>query len=125
MTYILSKIVTPYNLRAHRLPVPHITHNYAELRLVYQLVKMKNSITINDKLTLQKNEEKSHSVSRNVLLQMYFLHIHVYCITHNSEKKIRILTLSSLYIYSAIVFLALFTFIMYPSITESICPYVQ
>ena len=52
MTYILSKIVTPYNLRAHRLPDPHITHIYAESCLVYQLVKMKNSITINDKLIL-------------------------------------------------------------------------
>ena len=59
----LSKIVTPYNLRAHRLPVPHITHIYAESCLVYQLIKMKNSITINDNLILQKNEEKSHSHS--------------------------------------------------------------
>ena len=59
MTYILSKIVTPYNLRAHRLPVPHITHTYAESCLVYQLVKMKNSITINDKLILQKMK-KNH-----------------------------------------------------------------
>ena len=63
MTYILSKIVTPYNLRAHRLLVPHITHIYAESCLVYQLVKMKNSTTINDKLILPKNEEKSHSHS--------------------------------------------------------------
>ena len=59
----LSKIVTPYNLRAHPLPVPPITHMYAESCLVYQLVKMKNSITINDRLILQKNEEKSHSYS--------------------------------------------------------------
>ena len=59
----LSKIVTPYNLRAHPLPVPPITHMYAESCLVYQLVKMKNSITINDRLILKKNEEKSHSHS--------------------------------------------------------------
>ena len=50
---MLSKIVTPYNFRAHRLPVPHITHIYAESCLVYLLIKMKNSITINDKLILQ------------------------------------------------------------------------
>ena len=50
----LSKIVTPYNLCAHPLPVPPITHVYAESCLVYELVKMKNSITINDKLILQK-----------------------------------------------------------------------
>ena len=60
MTYILSKIVTPYNLRAHRLPVPHITHILAESCLVYQLVKMTNSITINDKLILQKKMKKNH-----------------------------------------------------------------
>ena len=64
MTYILSKIVTPYNLRAHRLPVPHITHIYAESCIVHQLDKMKNSITINEKLiNLQENEENSHSHS--------------------------------------------------------------
>ena len=59
MTYILRKIVTPYNLRAHRLPDLHITHIYAETCVVYQLVKMKNSITINDKLILQKMK-KNH-----------------------------------------------------------------
>ena len=53
----LSQIVTPYNLRAHPLPVPHITHMHAESCLVYQLVKMKNSIIINDRLILKKNED--------------------------------------------------------------------
>ena len=37
----LSKIVTLYNLRAHPLPVPPVTHIYAESCLVYQLVKIK------------------------------------------------------------------------------------
>ena len=54
----LSKIVAPYNLRAHPLPVPHITHIYAESCLVYQLVKMKNSIALNDKLILQKMDKR-------------------------------------------------------------------
>ena len=50
----LGKIVTPYNLRAHPLPVPPVAQIYAESCLAYQLVKIKNSITINHKLTLQK-----------------------------------------------------------------------
>ena len=49
-----SKILTPYNLRAHPLPVPPVTHIYAESCLVYQLVQIKNSITINDILIIQK-----------------------------------------------------------------------
>ena len=38
----LEKIETPYNLLPAPLPVPQVTHVYAEDRLVYKLVKMKN-----------------------------------------------------------------------------------
>ena len=37
----LSKIITPYNLRAHPLPIPPVTHIYVESCLVYLLVKIK------------------------------------------------------------------------------------
>ena len=37
----LEKIETPYNLRPDPLPVPQVTHVYAEDRLVYKLVKRK------------------------------------------------------------------------------------
>ena len=57
----LEKITTSYNLRQHPLPLPPVSHVYAESGLVYQLVKMKNNITVNDKLILQKIIEKSHS----------------------------------------------------------------
>ena len=59
----LIKIVTPYNLRIHPLPAPSINHTYAESCLVYQLVKMKNNISINDNLILQKIEQRTHSHS--------------------------------------------------------------
>ena len=59
----LSKIVTTYNLCAHPLPVPPVTHIYAESCLVYQLVKIKNYITINDNLFYKKMKKKSHSHS--------------------------------------------------------------
>ena len=44
----LEKIVTPYDMRSHPLPLPNVTHMYAESRLVFQLVKMKNNIKQND-----------------------------------------------------------------------------
>ena len=40
----LSKIVAPYNLPARPLPVPPVTHTYAESCLVYQLVKIKKIV---------------------------------------------------------------------------------
>ena len=50
----LNKITTPYLLRPHPLPLPQTTHVYAESALIYQLVQMKNNISRNDKLILQK-----------------------------------------------------------------------
>ena len=40
----LKKIETPYNLRPAPLPVPRVTHVYAEVRLVYKLVELKNKL---------------------------------------------------------------------------------
>ena len=57
----LEKIVTPYSLRPNPLPVPIVSHVYAESCLVFQLVKMKNNIQKNDELIFRKLDEKSHS----------------------------------------------------------------
>ena len=59
----LNKIVTPYSLRKHPLPLPVIAHTFVESSLVFQLVKMKNNISVNDTLILKKIEERSHSHS--------------------------------------------------------------
>ena len=59
----LNKIVTPYSLRKHPLPLPVIAHTFAESSLVFQLVKMKNNISVNDTWILKKIEERSHSHS--------------------------------------------------------------
>ena len=56
----LEQLITPYSLRPHLLPVPQI-HVYAESSLIYRLVEMKNNITMNDSLILQKLDESSHS----------------------------------------------------------------
>ena len=39
-----EKIETPYNLRPAPFPVSQVTHVYAEDRLVYKLVEMKNKL---------------------------------------------------------------------------------
>ena len=57
----LEKLITPYSLRPHPLPLPSITHVYAESTLVYQLVQMKNNIALNNKLILKKLDDRSHS----------------------------------------------------------------
>ena len=73
----LNKIITPYTLRPHPLPVPQIVHVYAESCLVYQLVLMKNKITKYDKLILKKLDDRSHSYSgfrkyvKNSMLEKY------------------------------------------------------
>ena len=59
----LNKIVTPYLLRKHPLPLPVIAHTFAESSLVFQLVIMKNNISVNNTLILKKIEERSHSHS--------------------------------------------------------------
>ena len=40
----IEKIKVPYNLRPALLPVRQVTHVYAEDRLVYKLVEMKNKL---------------------------------------------------------------------------------
>ena len=73
----LRKLITPYTLRPHPLPVPQIAHVYAESCLVYQLVLMKNKITQYDKLILKKLDDRSHSFSgfskyvKNSILDKY------------------------------------------------------
>ena len=73
----LNKIITPYSLRKHPLPLPVIAHTFAESSLVFQLVKMKNNISVNDTLIMKKIEERSHSHSgfsiyvKNSMLSRY------------------------------------------------------
>ena len=48
-------------LRPHPLPLPPISHVYAESGIIYQLVHMKNIISVRNKLIMQKMIEISHS----------------------------------------------------------------
>ena len=53
----LEKIETPYNLRPAPFPVPQVTHVYAEDRLVYKLVKMKNKLAASYESVLIKLDD--------------------------------------------------------------------
>ena len=57
----LEKIETPYNLLLAPLPVPQVTHVYAEDWLVYKLVKMKNKLAASYESILIKLDDLTFS----------------------------------------------------------------
>ena len=59
----LEKIETPYALRPHPLPVPRVSHAYAEAGLVYQLVIMLNKITVSDNLISRRIHDPNYSLA--------------------------------------------------------------
>ena len=59
----LEKIETPYSLRPHPLPVPRVSHVYAEAGMVYKLVVMQNKITISDNLISRRIHDQSYSLT--------------------------------------------------------------
>ena len=59
----LEKIETPYALRPHPLPVPRVSHAYAEAGLVYQLVIMQNKITVSDNLISRRIHGPNYSLA--------------------------------------------------------------
>ena len=56
-----EKIETPYNLRPAPLPVPQVTHVYAEDRLVYKLVEMHNKLAASCESILIKLDDITFS----------------------------------------------------------------
>ena len=59
----LEKITSPYIIRPRPLPLPPTSHVYTESGIIYQLVHMKNIISVNNKLIMQKIIERSHSLT--------------------------------------------------------------
>ena len=59
----LEKQEKGYNLRSHRLPVPRVTHVYAESCLLYKLVEIKNKLATSHKLIFDKIVNCTHSHS--------------------------------------------------------------
>ena len=68
----LEKRETRYNLRSHQLPVPRVTHVYAESCLLYKLVEMKNKLATSHKLIFDKIVNRAHSHSA---FSKYVIHI--------------------------------------------------
>ena len=59
----LEKIETPYALRPHPLPVPRVSHAYAEAGLIYRLVVMQNKINISDNLISRRIQDPNYSLA--------------------------------------------------------------
>ena len=61
----------------HPLPVPSVSHTYAEAGLVYQLVVMQNKIAVSDKLISRRIHDPNYSLSGfnqpliNIMLDNY------------------------------------------------------
>ena len=73
----LEKIETPYNLRPAPIPVPQVTHVYAEDRLVYKLVEMQNKLAASYESILIKLDDITFSqlgfskYVTNIMLERY------------------------------------------------------
>ena len=73
----LEKIETPYNLRPAPLPVPQVTHVYAEDRLVYKLLEMKKKLAASCESILIKLDDITFSqlgfskFDTNIMLESY------------------------------------------------------
>ena len=58
----LEKIVTPYTLRPHPLPVPRVSHVFAEAGLLYKLVVIKNKFAASDEVISFRINDQSYSL---------------------------------------------------------------
>ena len=58
----LVKIATPYTLRPHPLPVPRVSHVFAEAGLLYNLVVIKNKFTASDEVISFRINDQSYSL---------------------------------------------------------------
>ena len=59
----LEKNETPYALCPHPLPVPRVSHAYAEAGLVYHSVIMQNKITVSDNLISMRIHDPNYSLA--------------------------------------------------------------
>ena len=57
-----EKIVTPYTLRPHPLPVPRVSHVFAEAGLLYKLVVTKNKFAASDEVISCRINDQSYSL---------------------------------------------------------------
>ena len=58
----LARIVTPYTLRPHPLPVPRLSHVFAEAGLLYKLVVIKKKFAASDEVISFRINDQSYSL---------------------------------------------------------------
>ena len=58
----LEKIVVPYNLRPYFLPVPRVSHVFAEAGILYKLVVTKNQYAASDEVVSFRINDQSYSL---------------------------------------------------------------
>ena len=59
----MKKLKLHNALCTHPLPVPRVSHTYAEAGLVYQLVIMQNKITVSDNLISRRIHDPNYSLA--------------------------------------------------------------
>ena len=78
----LEKRETSYNMRSHRLPVPRVTHVYAEFCLLYKIVEMKNKLATSHKLIFDKIDKCTHLHSA---FSKYVIGLHIMLESYSYE----------------------------------------
>ena len=100
--YILDieKIKTPYAPRPHPLPVPRVSHAYAEAELVYFLVVMQNIMNVSHNLISRRIHDANYSLaSFNQLLINKMLDNYSYeCLGHMPHLRSHIISICAVYI---------------------------
>ena len=71
MSIISIKTVTPYSGSKTPLPLPVIAQTFAESSLVFQLVKIKNNISVNDTVEISKKVIHIQGLVQNTMLSRY------------------------------------------------------
>ena len=101
----LEKIETPYSLRPHPLPVPRVSHVYAEAGMVYKLVVMQNKNTISDNLISRRIHDQSYSLTGfNQLVIKDILDSYICDLAHTALVAFIIIFLHYLYLYASIIY---------------------
>ena len=81
----LEKIVNPYTLRPHPLPVPHVSHVFAKAGLLYKLVVIKNKFAASDKVISFKINDQSYSLIgfNQYVIKKWLIIIVIFCVLNH------------------------------------------
>ena len=81
----LARIVTPYTLRPHPLPVPRVSHVFMEAGLLYKLVVIKHKFAASDEVVSFRINDQSYSLigfNQYVIKKMVDIYSYVGVLNH-------------------------------------------